>query len=148
MNVKKNINIDLTCLFWLWWIWRLPLEQLLFSLRTITVNPWFFHQLLYWRWSWVLLWHCFSSVYTEMWCTFCSLLTNFAEMHFVFKSSDKIHWIVPYYCPTISQTSWIQRRRNDHVKHAAACSAGETAGRWSWKYKIWRSLNTYNFFKY
>jgi hypothetical protein len=61
LDVGKNdqhgldIAANLMRFFWPWWIWRLPLWQLLLSLSD-NHTPMFHHQLRYWRWSWGRLW--------------------------------------------------------------------------------------------
>ena len=53
---ELNIATKLTRFFRPRWIWQLPLQRMLLSLRVITIKPMFHHWLWYWRWSWGCLW--------------------------------------------------------------------------------------------
>jgi len=106
-----DISANLKRFFRPRWIWRLPLRRLLFSLRVITIHPYFITGYDIGDEVGVSLACCLSSLQTEtrraFWSTLSSLGTNLTEMCLFFKLSAKMRWKVPYDIPTISEPSWI-----------------------------------------
>jgi hypothetical protein len=111
--------VNLTRFFRPRWIWRLPLRRLLPSLRIITIHPCLItgYDIEMKLWSSVAC--CLSSVQKDMWWAFwsslSSLVTNLTEMRLVFKLFARMHWMVLYDSPTISQTSWIVCLRSARI---------------------------------
>lgn len=71
-----------------------------------------------------------TSLQTATQCSFwpflSSLGTYFAAMHLIFKLSNKMHWMVLYNSPMISQASWIV-----HVRSA------RIASHTFWCFRVW-----------
>ena len=103
LDVKKNdqhglyIAVNLMCFFWPLWIWRLPLWQLLLSLRVIThvLSPVMILEMKLGS----SLACCLGSLQTEtrraFWSSLNSLGTNLTEMHLTFKLSAIMSWNDP-----------------------------------------------------